>query len=141
MIYPSNATTDFYHPDKLRALSESGAFLVLTTKTGHYGTYALVSPTGEAFLTGNTLWLEKVARKYGIRVQVLSTWFPLEEGHHPGVLYQTEFGARTLADGLSMLALRKEQPVPTSSVNQVDDNYTNAEDTFIEQNGMSSGLS
>ena len=139
MVDYQNSTTNFYHPDTIRKLQASGGFIVLDSSPPREAGL-LVDSTGEHYLTGNLHWLKKICDTYQIKFTKLVTWHRLTEGPVPGALFHTDFGARTLADAFEMRALAALPKDADSAVPLPYDDYTNAEDTFIEQNGFSSGL-
>lgn len=137
-------STNFYLQDVYQGLQHSGAFIVVQGRNWLSERCVLISPTGEQFLVGNAHWLRGICSKYKIPFSTLNwellshDWSVPSEQH----LYQTEFGAHTLTDAMEMRRLqadlyardaKTEAPLPF-------DNYSNAEDTFIDQHGMSSGL-
>jgi hypothetical protein len=140
MVDYQNATTNFDHPDTTRKLQASGAFIILNGGP-HNPSGLLVDPTGEHYLTGNFYWLKKMCDTYRIKFTKIGTWQRLTQDPPPRALFQTEFGARTLADAFEMRALAALLPRDADGpVQPLFDNYSNAEDTFIEQNGFGSGL-
>jgi hypothetical protein len=62
----NNSTTNFYHPDTIRMLQESGVIFVL----GQYpNPYTMIgADTKEEFLVGNHIWLTKVCEIYQIPI-------------------------------------------------------------------------
>ncbi len=136
MVNYKNSTTDFYYPATTRKLQESGAFIVFAGSTKNEG--FLVDNIGEHYLTGHVGWLQKTCAIYQIKTVRLDLWIKLTDGPIPSSLFQTSFGARTLEDAFSMRAL--PPPPDQTPAKPIFDNYSNVEDTFIEQNGFSSGL-
>lgn len=60
MINKTNATTDFYHPDTIHELQESGCKI----DNG----VLMHNITSEPYLFGNALWLTKVAEMHQIPI-------------------------------------------------------------------------
>lgn len=138
MVNYKNSTTNFYHPDMTRKLQASGAFIVFDGGRRMEG--FLVDSTGEHYLTGNVAWLQKTCDVYRIKTVRLDLWRKLTDDPVPTALFQTDFGARILEDAFGMRALGMSTSLVKPHAPSLIDNYTNAEDAFIDQNGFSSGL-
>jgi hypothetical protein len=133
-------TTNFYRPEVILRLQSTGALIVCDGRLSHPDERRLVSPAGEALLCGHSDWISKVCETHRIPVRRTS-WIRLSPPSEPSelALFQTPYGARTIANAIEMEGLCKCSHTNTF-VSKIYDAYSVAEDRFIDANGCSSTL-
>lgn len=135
-----------FNMEGIHRLRSEGVFITLWIPSRHVRGQEraiLFTKDGLILLQDNALWVRKIASRYGLPLTVLR-WEPERRfgSHSDDDLFLTPWGARTLKDGLEMRELANRAAEKEANARlpptQPFDNYTNAEDTFIDQNGMSS---
>ena len=132
-------------PDDIQRNQRNGVFITVwrATQTSNAAERAILfTKEGTVLLQDNARWVRSMAVRYKFSVTVLR-WEPVRKFGTNGEddLFLTPWGARTLQNGLEMWKLANSTSANERSSNQqLLDTYSNAEDTFIDRHGMSSGL-
>lgn len=139
-------TTDLYKPSVYTQLRLEGCVLVRwQDPIRAFGVRAvLFDQQGNIELQDGYGWVRNTAESHGIPLTE-RLWTPCQPHGllTRDALFLTPFGARTVADALEMERLASAynaKKAATPTIPLPYDNYTNAEDTFIERNGFSSNI-